>query len=238
MGFFSSRRTEREPLLSPSPLPQEPPLPDLNRGMTIRVTLPDGDQLLTGKLTSFTASGLTIGRLPHALSFKTCSKGETVYIRGCNQKLMPFVIQGTVEESTRILFKMKGLKSLPLNEHRDNFRLTLNSPAALYYLTDAHFQNPEACTLLDISVGGARIQSEFLHAEGEVLNLKVKLEDYVSMDFLGEVIRIQELRSGAFQYGFLFAQLTDDEITTLTKTIYNIQVGGRSAYLHGEEDLR
>lgn len=234
MGFFSSRRAQHEPVLTPAPMPQEPPLPELNRGMTISITLSDGDQLLTGRLTSFTSTYLTVERLPHALSFKTCGKGETVYIRGCDQKLMPFVIQGTVEESTRTFFKMKGLKSIPLNEHRDNFRLTLNTPAALYYLTDAHFENPEVCTLLDISVGGARFQSEFLHAEGEVLNLKVKLEDYVSMDFLGEIIRIQELNSGAFQYGFLFAQLTEDEITTLTKTIYNIQVGGRSAYLYGE----
>ena len=235
MGFFSSLRADRQVYQPQSAQPSEPPLPELNRGMTISVTLPDGDQLLTGKLTSITDKSLVLERLPHALSFKTCGKGETVYIRGCNQKLMPFVIQGTVEESTRTLFRMKNLKSLPLNEHRDNFRLTLNSPANLYYLTDAHFQNPEECTLLDISVGGARVQSEFLHAEGEVLNLKVKLEDYVSMEFLGEIIRVEEFPSGVFQYGFLFAQLTEDEITTLTKTIYNIQVGSRSALLSEEK---
>ena len=89
---------------------------------------------------------------------------------------------------------------------------------------------------MDISVGGAKIQSEFLHAEGEALNLKVKLEDYVSMDFLGEIIRVQELKSGAFQYGFLFAQLTEEEITALTKTIYNIQVGNRNAHLRSEDE--
>lgn len=230
MGLFSSFRPEREPS-QPLMQPQKPALPELNIGMTISVTLPDGDRLLTGKLTAFTSTTLTLERLPHALSFKTCGQGEQVYIRGCNQKLMPFIIEGTVEESSRVLFKMKDLRSLPLNEHRDNFRLVLNTPAFLYYPNDTHFQNPEECTLVDISVGGARLQTEFLHAEGEVLNLKVKLEDYVSMDFLGEVIRIQELRSGAFQYGFLFAQLTEDEITTLTKTIYNIQVGSRGLNL-------
>lgn len=230
MGFFSSFHTQQQLTAQPE-RPAEPALPELTRGMTISVTLPDGDNLLTGRLTSYSDRSLAIERLPHALSFRVCEKGERVYIRGCNQKLMPFVIEGTVAESTRTLFRMKDLKSLPLNEHRDNFRLVLNTPASLYYLTDPHFQNPEECTLLDISVGGARIQSEFMHAEGEVLNLKVKLEDYVSMDFLGEIIRIQELRSGAFQYGFLFAQLTEDEITLLTKTIYNIQVGNRSALL-------
>lgn len=226
MGFFSSLHAERRPVQPAEP--SEPPLPDLGKGMTVTVTLSDGDQLLSGRLTSYARRGLTIERLPHALSFRVCDKGETVYIRGCNQKLMPFVIEGTVEESSRILFRMKDLKSIPLNENRDNFRLILNSPASLHYPTDPHCQNPEECILLDISVGGACVQSEFLHAEGEVLMLKVKLEDYASMDFLGEIIRVKELRSGAFQYGFLFAQLTDDEITTLTKTIYNIQVGARN----------
>lgn len=210
-------------------------MPNLTRGITISVTLSDGDQLLTGKLASFNGRELSIERLPRALSFRTCEKGETVYIRGCNQKLMPYIIEGTVEESSRILFRMKDLKSLPLNENRDNFRLDLYAPASLYYLTDPHFQNPEECILVDISVGGACIQSEFLHAEDEALHLRVKLEDYAPMDFLGEIIRVKELRSGAFQYGFLFAQLTDDEITTLTKTIYNIQIGNRSALLNGED---
>lgn len=232
MGFFSSLRTERTAQQSTQPAkPSAPPMPDLTRGMTISVTLSDGDQLLTGRLTSFSGRDLALERLPHALSFRTCEVGETVYIRGCNQKLMPFIIEGTVEESSRTLFRMKDLKSLPLSENRDNFRLDLHSPASLYYLTDPHCQNPEECILVDISVGGACIQSEFLHAEGEALNLKVKLEDYASMDFLGEIIRVKELRSGAFQYGFLFAQLTEDEITTLTKTIYNIQVGNRNAII-------
>lgn len=231
MGFFSSRHSERQSQPVQPVTPSGPAMPDLAKGMTISVTLPDGDQLLTGKLTSYSSQALSIERLPHALSFRTCQEGDTVYIRGCNQKLMPFVIEGSVAESTRILFRMKDLKSIPLGENRDNFRLMLSSPASLYYPTDPHFQNPEECTLLDISVGGARFQSEFLHAEGEVLNLKVKLEDYASMDFMGEIIRVQELQSGAFQYGFLFAQLTEEEITTLTKTIYNIQVGNRGNFM-------
>lgn len=229
MGLFSSMRTERQPVLSERPDKQE--LPSLSRGMVIHVTLPSGDDLLTGKLVSLSSSGLVLERLPHALSFKVCDKGEHVFIRGCNQQLVPFIIQGTVEESTRTAFRLKDLKSVPLNEHRDNFRLALNSPATLHYLSDDRFQNPESCVLLDISVGGARIQSEFLHAEGEALNLRVKLEDYAAMEFLGEIIRVEESPSGVFQYGFLFAQLTEDEITSLAKTIYNIQVGNRSAWL-------
>lgn len=239
MGIFSSlwngQQTPAEPVQPHEKA--DPGLPELNRGMTIHVTFPDGEQLLTGKLTAVTSSELTIQRLPGALSFQTCTPGKTVTIRGCSPQLVPFIIQGTVETSTRTLFKMKGIKSVPINEHRDNFRLSLNAPASLYYLSDKAFENPEYCVLLNLSTGGACIKSEFLHAEGEALHLRFKIDDYIPMDFLGEIVRVQETASGAFQYGFLFAQLTEEEITSLTKTIYNIQVGNRSVWVR-EEDNR
>lgn len=237
MGIFSSllngRQTSEESV--PAPEKAAADFPELRRGMTIHVTFPDGEQLLTGKLTAVAPSELTIQRLPGALSFQTCTPGKTVSIRGCTPQLVPFLIQGTVETSTRTLFKMKGVKTVPINEHRDNFRLKLNAPAALYYLSDKRFENPEDCVLLDLSTGGACIKSEFLHAEGEALHLRFKIDDYIPMDFLGEIIRVQETSSGAFRYGFLFAQLTEEEITSLTKTIYNIQVGNRSVWVREGE---
>lgn len=78
---------------------------------------------------------------------------------------------------------------------------------------------------MDISSGGACIESEFLHAEDEVLRLWVKLRDYVPMEFMGEIIRVVEYQPGKFRYGFLFAQLKESELTELTRTLYNVQVG-------------
>lgn len=68
-----------------------------------------------------------------------------------------------------------------------------------------------------------------------MLRLKVKLMDYASMSFVGEIIRVTEYQPGKFRYGFLFAQLSERELTELTRTLYNIQVGNRSTWMRSTE---
>ena len=201
--------------------------PPLFKGMTLDVVTRDGKPLLTGRLTSFTPEGLTIERLPGWLSFDTCTVGSVVTVRGHTNKMTPFNLKATVQASSRIICKLKDLAVEPYVEQRLTFRLPVNVPASLYYQHDEHCENAEHCTLIDISTGGACIASEFMHAEGEVLRLKFQIEDYAPMSYIGEIIRVLESEHGMYHYGFLFAQLEEDELTTLTRTLYNIQVGNR-----------
>ena len=87
---------------------------------------------------------------------------------------------------------------------------------------------------MDISTEGCCIQSDYLHGEGEVLRLKIKLDDYMAMDFVGEVIRVNECGPNGFRCGILFAQLKKEEINTLTKTLFNIQLGNRREHSRSE----
>ena len=202
-------------------------LPDLHNGMSLTVETPEGQVLLTGRITGYAGgdSTLTLERLPGGLSFKTQEMGASVLIRGFDEQMNQFILKGTVQESTRLVCRVKDLKVRPIPEHRQNFRLHVNGPAALYYPTDETKSNPEECVLVDISTGGACIESEFLHAEDEVLKLGVKLRDYAPMEVTGEIIRVVEYQPGKFRYGFLFAQLKESELTELTRTLYNVQVG-------------
>lgn len=202
-------------------------LPDLHNGMSLTVETPEGQELLTGRITGYAEgdSGLTLERLPGGLSFKTREIGTSVLLRGFDQQMNQFILKGTVQESTRLVCRVKDLRVRPIPEHRQNFRLHVNGPAALYYPTDETKSNPEECVLVDISTGGACIESEFLHAEDEVLKLWVKLKEYAPMEFTGEIIRVVEYQPGKFRYGFLFAQLKESELTELTRTLYNVQVG-------------
>ncbi|MCI8477191.1 MAG: PilZ domain-containing protein [Oscillospiraceae bacterium] len=200
--------------------------PPLFKGMTLDVVTRDGKPLLTGRLTSYTPDGLTIERLPGWLSFETYTLGSAVTVRGYTNKMTPFNLKATIQESSRIVCKLKDLVVEPYVEQRLTFRLPVNLQASLFYQHDVHCENAEHCTLVDISTGGACIQSEFMHAEGEVLRLKFQIEDYQPMNYLGEIIRVYEEKDG-YKYGFLFAQLTEDELTALTRTLYNVQVGNR-----------
>ena len=212
-------------------------LPELHNGMTMSVESAESVELFKGQLTGY-ADGdtvVTLERLPGALSFKIQELGSTVLLRGCDDMMQQFILKGTVQESTRLVCRIKDVKRKPIQEARENFRLLMRSPAELYYMTDDKRTNPEDCALVNISAGGACLESEYIHAEDEVLRLKVKLGEYVPMEFVGEIIRVVEFEPGRFRYGFLFAQLKESERMDLTRTLYNIQVGNRGTWMRTED---
>lgn len=230
MGFFSNLlgRSDDEYEYEEDDT-NEAELPDLHNGMVLNVETAEGEELFSGQVAGYADRDtvITLERLPGGLSFKILELSATVQLRGSDEMMHPFFLKGTVQESTRVVCRIKDVKLKPIPEARENFRLVMRSPAELYYMSDDNRSNPEECTLVDISAGGACLESEYLHAEDEVLRLKIKLEDYVPMEYVGEIIRVVEFEPGKFRYGFLFAQLSETELTELTRTLYNLQVGNR-----------
>lgn len=241
MGFFSNLlgRSEDNYEYEAESTENESPgiMPELYSGMKLEVETAEGEEILCGRISGYTEGDttLTLERLPGGLSFKIRDIGTTVILRGYYENLSQFVMKGTIQESTRLVCRVKDVKMKPFPEQRQNFRLRTNCTAALYLPSDEGHSNPEECTLIDISTGGACLESEYLHGEDEVLRLKLKLEDYVPMEFTGEIIRVVEMAPGKFRYGFLFAQLQESEMTDLTRTLYNIQVGNKLPWTrHGQ----
>ena len=211
-----------EPAAEPGRQPESAPTGELFEGMRVNVMTKEGDPLLSGKITGLTSDTLTLGRLPGELSFKTATIGT-------------ICLSATVQESGRTVFKVKNLKVESHSESRDTFRLPFNAPVSLYRKDDEHLRNPEHCTLVNISTGGCCVQSEYIHMEDEVLRIRVKLEDYAPLNFLGQIVRCMEHAPGQFWYGILFAQLTEQEITALNKTLYNLQMGIKETRVRGED---
>lgn len=205
---------------------------ELHNGMPLEVETPEGVPLFGGRVSGYTEGDttLTLERQPGGLSLKIRELGTGVLLRGFDENMTQFVLKGTVQESTRLVCRLKDVKIRPVAEQRHDFRLHMNAPAILYNMADETRNNPEQCVLVDISVGGACLESEFLHGEDEVLRLKFKLENYAPMEYMGEIIRVVEYQPGKFRYGFLFAQLSEPELTDLTRTLYNIQVGNRQPW--------
>ena len=237
MGLFSNLRGRSNNYEYGEENDANDALPDLHNGMTVSVESAEGAELFRGRITGYTKRDtvMTLERLPMALSFRILDLGADLLLRVCDEDMQQFIMKGTVQESTRLICRFKDIKVKPINETRDSFRLPMRTSAELFYMTDDSRSNPERCSLIDISTGGACIESEYLHAEDEVLRLKVKLEDYLPMEFVGEIIRVVEYRPGKFRYGFLFAQLRESERTDLTRTLYNLQVGNRKPWMRTEE---
>lgn len=242
MGIFSFFRRDRdyedillaakEPEAEPAPSVEN--LPALNAGMPVDIMEESGQLLNSGLVVESKDQEVSIGRKPGALSFKLSEIGSTLYLRGSDSKMTQFYLRGRVAESTRTLIKLNELEPEVRDNHRRNFRLAVNAPISIYYFNDERMERPEQCILVDISTEGCCIQSEYLHGEGEVLHLKVKLDEYVAMDFVGEVIRVSDCGPNGFRCGILFAQLKKDEIEALTKMLFNIQLGNRREHIRTE----
>ncbi len=209
--------------------------PTLERGMALTVTIGRGKLFLSGRLAEFSAKSKTmsIERAPGQLAFNICDPGTAIMIRGYSYGTTPFDLKGKIKESTRTLCVINNLEAIPYDEQRNNFRLDMNIPISMYYQEDERLQNPESCTLINLSTGGACVESEFIHGEGEILRIKVQVGEYVPMTFLGQVIRVEEHPHNRFRYGILFAKLDEQEITMLTKILFNIQTGNKKE--HGRD---
>lgn len=239
-NFFSRDEDDEEELMQdpasqPSRRSDSAPTGELYEGMRLDAISRDGDPLLSGRVISRTEDTLTLGRLPGELSFKTATIGTTVSLSGYDKKLIPICLSATVQESGRTVFKVKNLKVESHSESRDTFRLPFNAPVSLYRKDDEHLRNPEHCTLVNISTGGCCVESEYVHMEDEVLRVRIKLEEYSPLNFLGQIVRCSEHRPGKYWYGILFAQLTEKETDALNRTLFNLQMGIRETHIHTED---
>lgn len=230
MSFFKNLFSKKDNTGSSASEPKEPvhdPLPELVTGMSLDIITEEGSQLLTGRISEQSGTSLTLERLPGWISFDTCPEGSKVFVRGYNRRMQGFNMSAVVAESGRTVFRVKDMKLEQVPNQRKSFRLPVNSTASLFRTDDERFSRPERCTLVDISTGGACIESEYIHPEDEVVFLRFKLEDYPTMTFKGQIIRGAEYKDDRYRYGILFAQLTQDELTALTRTMFNIQTGNR-----------
>jgi len=203
--------------------------PRLRVGERLDVSV-DGKPLLSGRIASVYGRSLTLKREQNQLALQVCKAGAEAHITGCTNGRVPFDLKGIVVESTKTAFKVKNLAVMAHSELRSDFRLVVNAPATLYAQEDTHLQAPEECSLVNISAGGACIQSEFLHGEDEVLWLKVRLMNYAPMTFLGQIVRSSEPAPGVFQYGFLFAELDEQLSKNLVQMLKNIQTGNTQVH--------
>lgn len=228
-NLFSGKKTDGNSQSAAQSAPPAP-LPEFFEGMSLDIFTDDGVELLTGQVAEYSETGLTLERLPGWLSFETCPVGSTVFVRGYNRRMQSFNLKATVTESSRVLMKVTNMAVEYIPNMRKSFRLPINGTASVFREDDERFSRPEQCVLVDISTGGACIESEYLHAEEEVVFLRFKLEDYPTMTFKGQIIRGAEHKDDRYRYGILFAQLTRDELTNLTRTLYNIQTGNRQIW--------
>lgn len=237
MGFFSyffSSDDEDEEEALPEPEEERSPTDELFDGMRLDVTDKQGQPLFSGRITARDHDTLTLNRLPGDLSFPILSINSEINVNGYDKKLLPICLSATVQQSSRIALVLKDLHVDNHAENRSSFRLPYSAPVSLYRADDERLRNPEPCRLVNVSTGGCCLESEYIHAESEVVRVSLELTEYGPLTYLGQIIRGEERAPGVFRYAILFAQLTEQETDLLNRTMFNLQVGIKNAHLRVE----
>jgi hypothetical protein len=149
-------------------------------------------------------SSETKGLLYYQAFFKKCDKTEGKKLKA------QFQITGLLEQVQRradIKVKLTGV-SLPI-QLKKNREFEVN--------------------LCNISAGGMLISTEHILPIGQTFSFSYELPTEV-LEINAEILRIEPLGINAFQYGCKFYDMTDEQMGTLRKHIYQLQLEHRNEY--------
>lgn len=223
-NLFSSSGPEPAEEAEEAPESESLSFPALNLDMPVDVMENYDTVLLTGRVSRFDHTELVVERMAGEMSLPTQQVGGTVLIRGYNEQIEPLIMQGIVKRSSLVECVVSGLELIPYDNLRKSVRYPLSPPANIYAMEDTTLDQPQECRLLNISTGGACIESTFAYAMNQTLRLRVELiknGGYTS--YQCQVVRITPRPDGHYMYGLLFAQLSRSKMNELMRDINTIQ---------------
>ena len=196
---------------------------DIYSGMRVEVTTDAGQMLFVAKLLGLHGKKAELHQYSESEIVKDV---ETIHarIRGYSDYERKAVyMEGMITPGPRHIWQVEELTVIRIGNDRAFFRLETNLDAtATMFSGLAMGEKP--CKLLDISVGGARVGSEYRYHEGDKFLLKVRLlEDRPESAMFTQVIRIVEKDKGSFEYGCRFLELTEADQDQITQNIFAAQ---------------
>lgn len=192
-------------------------------GMRVEVTTPEGVLLFVAKLEGLHGRE---GEL-HQYSETELPQMEPpfrVKLRGYSDADRKAVsMEGAITPMPRHIWKVEELSVARVGNDRAFFRLDTDVEAtATMFSGLAMGEKP--CRLLDISVGGGRISSEYRYHTGDKFLLKVRLiEDLPESVMFCQVLRVIARDKQKYEYGCEFLELTEDDRERIMQNIFTVQ---------------
>ena len=225
LGLLDFFKTKKEPPKVVEPPKDDSMDPAFYSHMRVEVTTPDGQLLFVAKL--MYPRGTTAEL--HQYSENDAPQEEDaeprrVCIRGYHDRERKAVyMEGVITPKPKHVWLVEELSIARLGNDRAFFRLDMNIDA-----TATTFSGPKAgerpCKLVNISVGGACIASEYHYQEDDKFLLTVRLlEDRETSVMFCQVLRIFDRGEGRFEYGCCFLELTEADQEKITQNIFAAQ---------------
>lgn len=148
-----------------------------------------------------------------------------VQLRGYEEGLRQAVhMSAEISHLTGRIWRARKLKVLAKDNDRSFFRQDVGTDGEVLPL--AHLGNaPFPCKLMNISAGGACIQTDFVFEPEEKLLLKSRLlPDSELKPLVCTVCRVTERKGGIFEYGCRFANMDAAMEDEISKAILQLQM--------------
>ena len=155
-----------------------------------------------------------------------------VRIRGYHDRARKAVyMEGFITPGPQHIWNVTQLSVARLGNDRAFFRLDMNVDATATIFTGSR-AGERPCKLVNISVGGACIASEFPYQEDDKFLLTVRLlEDRDTSVMLCQVLRIIDRGEDRCEYGCRFLELTETDQGKITQNIFAAQRKQRGSSL-------
>ncbi len=216
------KRAEETPAQKNEKAAEEESL-DIYSGMRVEVTTDAGQILFVAKLMGLHGDKAELHQYSEAAIVKDV---ETIHarIRGYSDYERKAVyMEGIITPGPKHIWQVEELTIVRVGNDRAFFRLTTNLDAtATMFSGLAMGEKP--CKLLNISVGGASVSSEYRYHKGDKFLLKVRLlEDRPESAMFSQIVRVIEKDEGKFEYGCRFLELTEVDQEQITRNIFAAQ---------------
>ena len=132
-------------------------------------------------------------------------------------------MEGIITPAPERVWSVEELKVCKTGNDRAFFRLSTDLDATAEMFSGLHM-GEKPCRLLNISIGGACISSEYRYHEGDKFLLKVRLlKERPESAMFAEVVRVTEKENSPFEYGCRFLELNDADQEKITQNIFEAQ---------------
>lgn len=192
-------------------------------GMRVEVTAFDGRILFVAKLLGLHGDQAELHQYWEA-AISQVEEPLPVRIRGYSDRERKAVyMEGLITPLPQSKWSVTELKVCRIGNDRAFFRLATNLDAtATMFSGLAMGEKP--CKLLNISVGGACVSSEYRYHDGDKFLLKVRLlEDRPESAMFTQVVRVIEKDGAKFEYGCRFLEMTEEDQEKITQNIFAVQ---------------
>lgn len=212
---------------------QEDAQPDLEAyaGMRVEVVSLQENLLFVAKMLALRGDRAELHQYSEASIFdigKPEDAGEFepmhVKIRGYSDYERKAVyLEGVIAPQGKNIWDVTELKVTRIANDRAFFRLDTAIEASITAVGRIG-AGIAACTMLNISIGGACVSCKEVYNKNDKFLLNVRLlEDQEPSVMLCEVLRITERDGGKFEYGCRFLALSENDKERITQNIFAVQ---------------